>query len=53
MTEAQKTKRAAIRFKLVNGKTGTMLGELEDAAETLIEVLNHKFGERLATAVQI
>lgn len=53
MTEVEKAKRAVIRFKLVNGKTGTMLGELDDTAEALIEVLNHKFGERLATAVKI
>lgn len=53
MTEEPKTKRVVIRFKLVNGKAGTMLGELDDTAETMIEVLNHKFGERLATAVKI
>lgn len=47
------TKRAVIRFKLVNGKTGTMLGELDDTAEILIEVLNQKFGEQLVMAVKI
>ena len=53
MTEVEKAKRVVIRFKLVNGKTGTMLGELDDTAETMIEVLTHKFGERLATVVKI
>ena len=44
------SKRAVIRFKLVNGQTGTMLGELEDTSETLIDVLKQKFGERLESA---
>ena len=35
MTEEPKTKRVVIRFKLVNGKAGTMLGELDDTAETI------------------
>lgn len=52
MTEEPKTNRVVIRFKLVNGKTGTMLGELDDTAEAMIEVLNHKFGNRLESAVK-
>ena len=49
----EKPKRAVVRFKLVNGQTGTLLGENEDTAEMLFEVLNHKYGNRLSTATGI
>ncbi len=48
---APKPKRAIIRFKLKNnGGGGIVLGENSDTAEMLIDVLKHKFGEKLEFA---
>lgn len=48
---APKPKRAIVRFKLKNnGGGGIVLGENSDTVEMLIEVLKHKFADKLEFA---
>lgn len=44
-----KQKRAIIRFRLLNGQGGVVIGSDTDTPESLIDDLNMKYGNRLAT----
>jgi hypothetical protein len=44
-----KQKRAIVRFKLLNGQGGVVIGDDTDTSETLIDALSQKYGNRLAT----
>lgn len=44
-----KQKRAIIRFRLLNGQGGVVIGNDTDTPESLIDDLNMKYGNRLAT----
>ncbi len=47
---APKQKRAIVRFKLIgNQGGGVVIGSDTDTPESLIDVLKHKYGNRLAT----
>lgn len=42
-------KRAIVRFRLLNGQGGVVIGNDTDTPESLIDDLNTKYGNRLAT----
>jgi TubC N-terminal docking domain len=44
-----KQKRAIVRFKLLNGQGGVVIGSDTDTPESLIDDLHTKYGNRLAT----
>ena len=48
LLELLKPKRAIVRFKLLNGQGGVVIGSDTDTPESLIDDLNTKYGNRLA-----
>jgi hypothetical protein len=44
-----KQKRSIVRFKLLNGQGGVVIGDDTDTPESLIDALSQKYGNRLAT----
>jgi hypothetical protein len=49
LLELLKPKRAIVRFKLLNGQGGVVIGSDDDTPESLIDDLHTKYGNRLAT----
>ena len=47
LLELLKPKRAIVRFKLLNGQGGVVIGDDTDTPESLIDTLRCKFGNRL------